>query len=126
MQKLCTFFEDVKSSDYYCSLRTNIPLLEIKHKTTLTFEKNGYPIYAFYITDYVAEENNYDGFKLMLETCKKDMNKVIKEPVIIDLMTGDVYKPEEIREDETMYRIPDIKITDYPMIVCDKSIVEIE
>lgn len=125
MQRIASFFEDVESADYYSSLRTNIHELEIKSKLSLTFKKNGYPIYAFYITDYVAEENDYREFKLMLEASKFDVEKQIENPVIVDLMTGEVFEPEEIRPDDMMLRIPDIKITDYPIVVCDKSIIDI-
>ena len=125
IQRLATFFEDVKPADYYVSLRTNVLDLELKPKVAHTFKKNGYPIYAFFISEYVGFENDYTGCKLMLEASKHDVEKEIENPVIVDLMTGEVFEPEEIRYDEMMLRLPDIKITDYPMVVCDKSIIEI-
>ncbi len=46
------------------------------------------------------------------------------EPVLIDMLSGQIYKPEKATFSDGWWKIENLPLTDYPLIVTDKSVVQ--
>ncbi|MBE7047438.1 MAG: hypothetical protein E7396_08535 [Ruminococcaceae bacterium] len=126
LKRISTVLEDTVPSELYISLRTNIDELKFTQKILHTYTKNGSPIYAYYIPTYVADEKDFD-YKLTLEISNYETDKPIKNPVYIDMMNGDVFEIDEIDNvRDHISKFKNLPIKDYPVVVCDKSLIDIE
>lgn len=115
------FSGDIKPSKSYMQVYINSPsVLECLSCVNLSFEKNGIPIYAYYLPTKVSEkiENKYEA-----EVC---ICHTVKAPVLIDHYTSDVYEVNEVYNSSGMSKYQNLPIKDYPLILTDRSAFEIE
>ena len=82
--------------------------------TTVNFKHNGKKVMAYWLTVPIEEEPVKDA------GCFFPMNPMhkIKEPVCIDMLTGEVYERESLEEA--------YPIKEYPMLICEKDAYEFE
>ena len=125
IQKIATLFEDTSPASLYASVRTNIDELRTSEYKIHTYIKNDKPMYAYYIASYVADEVDFD-YRFTLEISNYETAHPIKHPVLIDMMSGDVYEIDDIDyAGDHISKFKDLPIKDYPMVICDKSLIEI-
>lgn len=116
------FNGDLKPSDYYMDVNVNSPTtLEFLSPINMTFEKNGTPIYSYYMPTEIGKPFEY-SYKLVLSTLDH-----LDNPVVIDMYSGEVFS---IEKENVVYcngfeSYTDLPIKDYPIIVTDRSVIEI-
>ena len=85
----------------------------------MSFVRNGYPFYAYYLPSPITEQRVFNRcFRLCVEDAPK-------EPILIDPLTGEIYAIDTANEVNgyTEYRLLPMK--DYPMVVTDRKAVAI-
>ena len=95
--------------------------MELLSCVSITFDRNGIPVYAYYLPTEVRSEAEVN-YKANVNIFDK-----IKNPVLIDTYTGEVY--DEIVEkenDQGLTYYNDLPIKDYPLMLADKSAFELE
>ena len=86
----------------------------------MSFERNGKPFYVFYMpANVLRDEGEEQGFNCFVPD-------KIENPVIVDTYTGEIFDAEEKRDERYPKSFTDLIIRDYPMIICDKSVFDID
>ncbi|PWM28414.1 MAG: hypothetical protein DBX55_09475 [Verrucomicrobia bacterium] len=124
LKNFCALFDArAKPADYYIDLYFgNVfpPKAKISRLTEVaasaackSFDLDGWPLYAYYIPeDLQMRMNPIENVSLRWAS---DAPKPIKKPVLIDMMTGKVYKMKKGWQG--------VPITDYPLFVTDEDAV---
>ena len=95
-------------------------LLTERYPKKVTYSRNGKPVYAYWLPFPVETEAE------IIYGATADIPFAdIKTPVVIDLLTGDVYKIDEKDINREVYRLENLPICDYPMLICDIDTFEI-
>ena len=81
-------------------------------RSTVFFSHSGKPCMAYWLASTVEQEEIHETCKILENPMKK-----LKDPVLIDMLTGDVF---EQTEDETTY-----PLREYPMLYCERDTFEI-
>ena len=129
MQHLTAFFRNgMKAADLYCGtiLENALPrnerhsrLADIAVKTN-TFIRDGHPFFEYHL----AEDMQY-GFpgisSFAIDTEIRPGLKAIKDPVLLDMLTGRILRIENWQIDVygEICSFRDLPLTDYPLVVCD-------
>ena len=96
-------------------------LLVERYPKKVTYTRNGKPVYAYWLPFPVETEAE------IIYGATADIPFAdIKTPVIIDLLTGKVYRVDEADIEREVYRLTNLPICDYPMLICDIDTFEIE
>lgn len=111
---------DFKPSDNYSTIEAHTKNhAEFISAIAMSFEKDGCPLYAYYIPSELDRNTDYDF------AAKLTVDKGLNEPVIIDLYTGDVFEIDSdfgVSTGLTYY--DNLPIKNYPLIITDKSVIE--
>lgn len=95
-------------------------LLWERHPKKLTYSRNGKPIYVYWLPFPVETEAE------IIYGATADIPFAdIENPVVIDMLTGKVYSVDEEDIERDVYRLKNLPICDYPMLICDKNTFEI-
>ena len=115
------FAGDIKPSETYMhvDIRSS-SALELLSCIYMSFEKNGIPVYAYYLPTEVSE-NHEIRYKADVCVCHR-----FDAPVLIDPYTSDVYEVDEMARVNGMTKYKNLPIRDYPLILTDVSSFEIE
>jgi hypothetical protein len=90
---------------------------------TVAFERNGKALCAWWsplspVNKSSAPYPHLADIHVLTPGCD------LKDPVIVDVVTGDVFEPEKIRRVECLI-IHNVPVRDYPLIVAERSAIEI-
>ena len=89
-----------------------------------TLKRNDMPMYAYYLPTDIQDECDPDfGFGFTAETFENV--RPIVDAVLLDLYTGEVYALEDAKYGRGI-SVSGLPIRDYPLVVCDRGMVEIE
>lgn len=94
-------------------------VMELISCQTMAFEKNGKGVYAYYLPLELGKPVTKE-YKATLV-----VEDHIKDPVLIDTYTGDVFAIEPTRIDGRMTVFASLLLTDYPLVVADRSVFPI-
>jgi hypothetical protein len=82
------------------------------------FLRKGYPLYVYYMPEDVQME--YPGMTDINFNFLNDTPKQIKNPVLIDLLSGRVFSITDISQNDLQfYSFHNLPLTDYPLVVTD-------
>ena len=99
--------------------RCESKLVEVAIKK-LTFERNGYPLYAYYLPEDVQLETpvrNNIGLSILDDAPRK-----IDEPVLVDLLQMKVFAIESMKPGAWAFAdIEGLPLADYPLIITDRK-----
>ncbi len=85
-----------------------------------SFTRNDTPIYCYYLPeDPQMEMKTVENITLI-----NYASKSFKNPILIDMMTGKVYKVNRQRVDKLGQNIDGLPLTDYPLFVTDLKAIE--
>lgn len=115
------FSEDIKSSAEY--IQTDIKgasALELLSCVNMSFEKDGNPIYVYYLPTEV-HENTETSYRVEVNVYTK-----LSAPVLVDPYTADVYEIDDITCELGVTRYKNLPIKDYPLIVTNRDTFAIE
>ena len=78
-------------------------------------------MFAYWIPYDVTEERGVTG------TCsvKFDQKANIKNPVILDMLSGEVSIPDEGDWNMETATVKNLPIGEYPFVICDRSAIEV-
>ena len=122
MRNFCTMFSNKTTNAEHCfnlDLRnvypTHSPTSKLAvvatSKTLSSFTRNGYPVFCYYMPeDPQMEMRTIENVSIEVKT-----RKMPKNPVLIDMMTGKVFKIT----DKTKRWLKGLPLTDYPLFVTD-------
>ncbi len=143
-QRICSLFDeetkrekrfklDMSFRDMYESKELYSFQVEIVNSRMTSFTRKGYPLISYYMpADLLSSYAGNECWKakdIMLHIWTSDVN--IKNAVVLDPLTGEIFKAE-ITEDTTQIRnvptrqitVVDVPLKDYPMFVTDLAAVE--
>lgn len=107
----------VKAADIHMLVDSEDPdVINLLAIQKLTFEKQGSPIYAYYLPTPITEraENPYAATVIT--------DKRIENPVLIDTFTGDVFEAAAPEQDHKgMYCYKGLPMKDYPLMLTDRK-----
>ncbi|MBQ8758910.1 MAG: hypothetical protein IJZ20_04370, partial [Clostridia bacterium] len=84
-----------------------------------TFEKNGKPVFAYYFATPLDRDDDLPYTATVKIYCK------LETPVLVDMYTGDVYEVGDYRSYNGVFEFNELPLTNYPMVLTDKSCIEI-
>ncbi|MBN2712822.1 MAG: beta-galactosidase [Planctomycetes bacterium] len=91
--------------------------------TVLGFERNGYPLYAYYIPEDVQMEyGKVNG--VTLEVLKDECLQNINDPVLVDMLDGEIFSFAPHHDGKHALCFTELPITDYPVIITDRMALE--
>ncbi len=133
MAHICAFFDDdTSAADLHvqCSfpeLPKDSPVSHLPETAVRkeTFLRKGYPVYACYLPEDV--QMDIPGFQSAdIWFLPDELPGVrITEPILIDLLTGIVYRPEHAeRIHGSVSLLHGIPVTDYPLLITDLKAIE--
>ena len=95
-------------------------VIELIAAQTMSFEKNGKKIYAYYLPIEVGTVmEKHPPATVWLE-------ESLEDPVLIDPYTGEVFKLEKGKSIHGLAFFENLPIKDYPLLLTEKSVFEIE
>lgn len=92
-----------------------------------TFVRHGFPLYAYYYPEDL--QRDWLGMNKTVLTVLAQQPGLLKieTPVLIDGLSGTVYRISDYENDATGYlRMNGLPLTDYPLIVTDAATIEIQ
>ncbi len=91
-----------------------------------TFERNGYPLYVYYLPEDIQLDAKYNG--LNLAVIMDEGPKKLEQPILIDMLSGNVYDAaitSEVWQDKKFANLQtNLPLTDYPLVVTDLRALE--
>ncbi len=110
----------IKPADTFANVDFNTKdTCEFLSVQVMAFERNGKPMYCYYIPSSVSKEID------STYTAKLETNIEIESPVLLDMYTGEVFEIEKTTNDGIVYGYLELPIKDYPLVVIDKNEIEI-
>ncbi|MFG0250555.1 MAG: glycosyl hydrolase [Phycisphaeraceae bacterium JB051] len=107
------------SEDKSCEAKFN---MDYAAAITASFERKGYPLYTFWVPNIPVK--TYDALNIELLIIPK-ATRELDEPVLVDLLTGKVYRVNEYIKNETGVvwgnYVCQIPLTDYPLVITDRK-----
>lgn len=119
------FSGDIVPSADYIHLNTNAPSpVELLSCQTMTFRKNGMPVYAYYMPTQLGKNEE------ILYTADVCIYENLENPILIDPYTGDVFEICEPPVPDSPYdcgivAYKNLPLKDYPLILTEKKAFEI-
>lgn len=115
----------VKPLDGYFSGRLEGDICQALSLTLIALEKNEMPMYAYYLPSDIEDEKPMrNGFTLQISDI--GLKNPIREPVLIDMYTGAVMATGPLRSENGTRWLSDLPIADYPLLLCDRAVFELE
>ena len=117
-QHLCALFDaETKPADFIIRSLGR----EADDVYTASFIRAGAPIFARWLPVAVQRETpaQRSGVELWSGKAAK-----LAEPVLVDLFSGQIYKPEKATFSGGWWKIEDLPLSDYPLVITDKSVVQ--
>ena len=119
------FSGDVKRADFMVTSGYKGDRSRLYAKECMAYFINGKPFVAYYVPENVEDEVKLkSGFWLNVERIKGKIE--FDNPVVIDMLSGDVYSVDIKDKTYNTYYFEDLPYCDYPMMLCDKSSAELE
>ncbi len=114
----------IRPLDDYFTGRLEGDICQALSLQLIALERNGQPLYAYYLpTDIEDEQPLRSGFTLQISDA--GLQNPIREPVLIDLYTGDVLAVGSLQSDGGVRWLSDLPIADYPLLLCDRSVFDL-
>ena len=90
-------------------------------------ERNDRPMYIYWLpTDVEKARRDYFTTCATAKLGLFDVEEPIKHPVIINTLTGEVFKSENLTNDGFEIVIKDLPLAEYPLVICDGDVFGIE
>jgi len=128
----CAVFDcDTVKADLYASInfdriapRTNhVSRLPDVAAITQGFVRKGWPLYLYYMPEDV--QFAYPGLVNITLHVMNDVEKGIRNPVLIDMLTGRVFEIKEVgRDSSDCISFKKLPLTDYPLVVTDREALQ--
>ncbi|MGM9652406.1 MAG: beta-galactosidase [Eubacteriales bacterium] len=117
IRNLAAVFQgDIRPSEAYMHVDFNTPsALELLSLVHLSFEKNGFPVYAYYLPERVSQSIDIP-YQAEVCVCHK-----FDDPVLIDLYTSEVYEVDDVAYEHGLVRYRNLPIRDYPLMLAERS-----
>ncbi len=119
---LATIFSgDIKPASHYICVDIDSPSeLELLSCLSMTYDKNGTPVYAYYLPVEVRRNAQI--------TRKAEIYILdrIKEPVLIDPYTAEIFEIEGFETNQGLTKYRALPICDYPLMIAEKAAFAIE
>ena len=113
--------KDLNPTRSYIDIALNdAPYFEFISAFGMSFEKNSFPLYAYYLPGDVSKNESFD-YKATVRTEER-----IIEPVLVDLYSGEVYAIDDVSTFRGMACYNDMPVKNYPLIITDKRAIETE
>ena len=113
------FCGDIAPTDEYMTVDINSQTpLELSAVQTTTFKKNESRLYAYWLPTSVADEK---PIEYMASVCVEPM----KNPMLIDMLTGEVFEIEEKKEWGGLVEYKNLPLTNYPLVLAEKTLFSI-
>ena len=113
------FSGDIKSSDEYIHIDIDSPSpIELLACETMTFIKNGIPLYAYYIPVQL-EKTSYIPYKASIYVYKS-----LENPILLDPYTGEAFELSNYGCSYDFYVYRNLPLKDYPLILTERDAFE--
>lgn len=117
-QNLCALFDaETKPADFIIRSLGR----EADDVYTATFARAGLPVFARWLP--VATQRDTPAQRSGVELWSGKAAK-LSEPVVIDLLSGQISKPEKASFSGGWWKIEDLPLTDYPVVITDRAVVQ--
>ena len=115
------FNGDLKPADYYVTVEPHSSCFsEFISGVAMAFEKNGSPMYAYYLPGELKRSTDYEFDAELV------FNKAIEEPVLVDLYSGDVFEIDSDYEyNKHICVCKNLPIKNYPILITERALIEI-
>jgi polysaccharide biosynthesis protein PslG len=121
LQNLCTLYDsDAKRADLLLRVEGGTGDWERQAVKTSCFVKGGFPLYAYW---YPAVLQQGWSTKLARVTVWSGKAARLENPVLIDLMTGDITVPTKVTRNGGTMTLEGMPVRDYPLVVTDAAAV---
>jgi hypothetical protein len=121
-QNMCALFDSqTQVSDFgemMISFAEDVDTSALKHAT---FIRDGFFVCAYWLAVNVTEDRESQSFDIRVNL---NSNSLLKKPVLIDPMNGQVMKLDGTLKKMNWY-FPGVPLKDYPMIITDERVIEI-
>lgn len=115
------FSGDINPTEAYMHIDINTTsALELLSCVNMSFEKNGIPVYVYYLPTEVSKNIE---IQYTADVC---VYQKLDAPVLIDPYTSDVYDVDNIKCELGMTKYKNLPIKDYPLMLTDRLSFEIE
>lgn len=134
LANICSIFDsDTKSRQLFAAINLDSVYKRSQKHSRLrdisaiayTFERKGYPLYAYYIPEDLQLDTPIINQASLLFV-EDGILSTLKEPVLVDMFSGKVYsisKASQTRWAGTCRLVKNLPITDYPLILTDYQAV---
>ncbi len=125
ISRLSAFFSgDVESFDCMLTSGYEGDRDNFYAKECMAYRINGKPYFAYYVPARIEDEMPVkEGFWLNVE--RRHGIIEIDKPVVIDMLSGDIYDVEFNDITENTYYFEGLPYSDYPMVLCDRNAVSV-
>ncbi len=117
-QNLCAMFDaEIKPADFVIRSIGR----DADDVYTASFIRAGAPVFARWLPVSLQRDTpaQRSGVELWSGKAAK-----IAEPILIDLLTAQIYKPEKAQFIGGWWKIEDLPLTDHPLVITDKAVVQ--
>ncbi len=99
--------------------------LEMAALQIISFTKDANPVYAYWRPTFVEDERPaLDGLVITLNN--RNVPHAVTDPVLVDLLTGEVFEIENKIFKNNIWVLSDLPMTEYPMLICNRSTYKIK
>ncbi len=117
-QNLCALFDaETKPADFVIRSVGR----EADDVYTASFVRQGAPVFARWLPVSLQRDTPVQPSAVELWSGKAAR---MTEPVLIDLLTGQVYKPEKAQFSGGWWKIENLPLTDYPLVITDAALLK--
>lgn len=88
------------------------------------YEKDGKPVYAYYLPTDVEKEEAIDGNYTFYITANEN-KRWLSHPVLIDMLEGTVYELESQKDAAGNQKFEKLPLASYPFVICDRDTYKI-
>lgn len=114
------FSGDIQPTDDYIHIDIDSPSpIELLACQTMTFIKNGIPLYAYYLPVQLGEEADIPYNASLY------VNKSLKNPMLIDPYTKEAFELDSADYSYGTYIYRNLQLKDYPLILTEREAFEI-
>lgn len=115
------FHGDIRKTDaYFTAEHATADPCETEATLTLSFEKNGMPMHVYYLPSAPTEKCRCENAVSVY------LSKALREPVLIDLLSGEVFALPESDSYQSLAAYKDLPLANYPMLLTERSAIEID
>jgi hypothetical protein len=121
LQNLCTLFDaETQPADFLIRLERGQQPFEDQAVSTHTFARKGRPLYTIWIPAVLQRPFTPQPGRITLWSGQQ---APLEMPVLVNLMTGDIAKPDKAERRGGFWHLEAPAVPDYPLVITDASAV---